>query len=86
MVCVMPTTAAKVSVKVWEADGVLLEHYAYTPGAVEPLPKHAHAEYQFGLSFDCQGEYAYRGSRHVIPQGRLSIIHRTYALTNSTKP
>lgn len=75
MVCVMPTTAAEVSVKVWEADGVLLEHYAYTPGAVKPLPKHAHAEYQFGLSFDCQGEYAYRGARHVIPKGRLSIIH-----------
>ena len=67
--------AAKISVEVWEAGGVLLEHYAYIPGAVEPLPKHAHAEYQFGLSFDCQGEYAYRGSRHVIPPGRLSIIH-----------
>ncbi|MGD1932446.1 MAG: helix-turn-helix domain-containing protein [Leptolyngbyaceae cyanobacterium] len=71
----MPTKAAKISVEVWEAGGVLLEHYAYIPGAVEPLPKHAHAEYQFGLSFDCQGEYAYRGSRHVIPPGRLSIIH-----------
>ena len=78
--------AAKISVEVWEADGVLLEHYAYTPGTVEPLPKHAHAEYQFGLSFDCQGEYAYRGARHVIPQGRLSIIHsgEVHAPSNRT--
>ncbi|NEQ42551.1 MAG: AraC family transcriptional regulator [Leptolyngbya sp. SIOISBB] len=71
----MLTNVAQISVKVWEADGVLLEHYAYTSGTVEPLPKHAHAEYQFGLSFDCQGEYDYRGARHVIPKGRLSIIH-----------
>ncbi|MEM8809321.1 MAG: AraC family transcriptional regulator [Cyanobacteria bacterium P01_G01_bin.38] len=71
----MQTKAAKVSVQAWESDGILLERYAYTPGKVEPLPKHAHAEYQFGLSFDCQGEYFYRGARHAIPAGSLSIIH-----------
>ncbi|MEL6381672.1 MAG: AraC family transcriptional regulator [Cyanobacteria bacterium J06626_18] len=66
---------AKVSVQAWESDGILLEHYAYTAGAVEPLPKHAHVEYQLGLSYDCQGEYTYRGARHAIPKGSLSIIH-----------
>ncbi len=66
---------AKVAVQVWESNGILLEHYAYTAGAVEPLPKHAHAEYQLGLSYDCQGQYTYRGARHTIPKGSLSIIH-----------
>lgn len=67
--------SATVSIQAWESDGILLEHYAYTVGTVTPLPKHAHADYQFGLSFDCQGEYYYRGARHPIPKGSLSIIH-----------
>ncbi|MEM9007538.1 MAG: AraC family transcriptional regulator [Cyanobacteria bacterium P01_F01_bin.86] len=66
---------AKVSVQAWGADGILLEHYAYTAGKVEPLPKHAHVEYQLGLSYDCQGEYTYRGARYAISKGSLSIIH-----------
>ena len=71
----MQSQSAIVSVQAWEADGILVEKYAYTSGTVEPLPKHTHAEYQFGLSFDCQGEYRYRGARHTIPKGSLSIIH-----------
>lgn len=67
--------AAQVSVQAWESDGVLWERYAYTAGTVSPLPKHSHAEYQFGLSYDCAGEYTYRGARHTIPQGSMSIIH-----------
>ncbi|MEO0455757.1 MAG: AraC family transcriptional regulator [Cyanobacteria bacterium P01_A01_bin.114] len=67
--------ASHVSVQAWQADGVLLEQYAYTAGSVEPLPKHAHVEYQFGLSFDCPGEYFYRGARHAVPLGSLSVIH-----------
>ena len=67
--------AATVSVQAWTSAGVLLERYAYTHGAVKPLPKHVHAEYQFGLSFDCTGNYLYRGARRVIPPGSLSIIH-----------
>ncbi|NEQ97847.1 MAG: AraC family transcriptional regulator [Cyanothece sp. SIO2G6] len=39
------------------------------------MPKHAHADYQFGLSFDCAGEYTYRREHHVIQVGSLSIIH-----------
>ena len=68
-------TPAKISVKAWQTPDILVEHYRYTAGTVEPLPKHSHAQYQFGLSFDCQGEYYYRGSYHSIPVGSLSIIH-----------
>lgn len=71
----MKPTATTVTVHAWESEGILLEHYAYTVGAVEPLPKHSHEAYQFGVSLDCQGEYWYRGGRHVVPIGRLSVIH-----------
>ena len=71
----MQLKVAQVSVQAWESDGILIEQYAYTSGAVTPLPKHAHTEYQFGLSYDCQGEYFYRGVHHVIPTGSLSVIH-----------
>jgi AraC-like DNA-binding protein len=65
---------SKINVRAWESEGLLLERYTYTSGTVEPLPKHSHSEYQFGLSFDCQGEYYYRGTQHQIPRGNLSII------------
>ena len=68
-------TPAKIAVQAWQSPGILLEHYRYTAGTVELLPKHSHAQYQFGLSFDCQGEYYYRGSYHSIPIGSLSMIH-----------
>lgn len=71
----MKTKAADISIHAWEADGILLEQYAYTSGTVEPLPKHAHEEYQLGLSFDCSGEYYYGGEYHRIPIGSLSIVH-----------
>ncbi|MBW4656372.1 MAG: AraC family transcriptional regulator [Kaiparowitsia implicata GSE-PSE-MK54-09C] len=71
----MKTKAAEISVHAWELDGILLERYAYTSGSVEPLPRHSHEEYQFGLSFNCQGEYHYRGASYSIPPGSLSVIH-----------
>jgi AraC-like DNA-binding protein len=71
----MKNKASEISVQVWESDGILLERYAYTSGFVEPLPKHSHETYQFGLSFDCQGQYQYRGAYHCIPTGSLSVIH-----------
>ena len=66
---------SNIKVKVWQLPGILLEEYKYTIGSVEPLPKHSHHEYQLGISFNCQGEYYYRGSYHPIPIGNLSIIH-----------
>lgn len=71
----MKNKAAEISVSAWESDGILLERYVYTLGSVEPLPKHSHEEYQLGLSFDCQGEYHYRGAYHSIPIGSLSVIN-----------
>ncbi|MBD1998938.1 helix-turn-helix transcriptional regulator [Leptolyngbya sp. FACHB-541] len=71
----MNAKAADISVQAWQSDGILLEQYCYTAGIVEPLPKHCHEEYQFGLSFDCAGQYHYRGASHDIPIASLSIIH-----------
>lgn len=71
----MENKAAQISVYAWESGGILVERYAYTSGFVEPLPKHSHEEYQFALSFNCQGEYHYRGAYHSIPIGSLSVIH-----------
>ena len=64
-----------ITVKTSQLSGILLEKYAYTAGTVEPLPKHSHQEYQLGMSFNCQGEYYYRGAYHPIPTGSLSMIH-----------
>lgn len=37
--------------------------------------KHAHEEYQIGLSFDSTSGYTFRGAFHCVPIGALSIIH-----------
>lgn len=66
---------SEIGIRAWESEGLLIEQYTYTSGTVEPLPKHSHNEYQFGLSYDCLGEYYYRGSHYQIPMGNLSIIH-----------
>ncbi|MBE9042021.1 helix-turn-helix transcriptional regulator [Oscillatoriales cyanobacterium LEGE 11467] len=71
----MPLPPAKIFANVWKSPEILLEQYIYTPGSVEPLPSHAHDEYQFGLSYDTQGEYTYRGATHPIPIASLSVIH-----------
>lgn len=71
----MKKKPADVSIRAWESNGILREKYNYTSGFVEPIPKHSHPEYQFGLSFNCQGEYRYRGAYNSIPTGSLSIIH-----------
>lgn len=68
-------TVAKVIVRAWESEGILLERYAYSSGYVEPIPKHAHAEYQFALCCNHSGEYHYRGTWHQVPEGSLNIIH-----------
>ena len=74
----MKTARAQLTVKTSQLQGVLVEKYIYTLGSVEPLPKHSHQEYQLGISFNCQGEYFYRGAYHPIPIGSLSIIHSGY--------
>ncbi|MEO1388846.1 MAG: AraC family transcriptional regulator [Cyanobacteria bacterium J06634_6] len=71
----MKPLAAEISVRAHQSDGLIIEQYAYTAGAVAPIPKHSHEEYQFALSFDHVGAYTYRDETHQIPLGQLSIIH-----------
>ncbi|MGC1309352.1 MAG: AraC family transcriptional regulator [Phormidesmis sp.] len=82
----MRIPAAEISVRAYESDGLLLEHYAYTAGLVAPIPSHSHEEYQFALSLDHQGEYTYRGEVHQIPMGRLSIVHSGEVHAPSDRP
>ena len=82
----MKLPAADVSIAAYEANGLLLERYAYTAGAVIPIPKHSHEEYQFALSYDHPGEYIYRGERHQIPVGRLSVVHAGEVHAPSDRP
>ncbi len=67
-------TEAKIQVAAWHYSGTIFEKYCYGSGAVEPLPKHSHAEYQLGMSLHRQGEYFYRGAYHAVPIGKLSVI------------
>lgn len=55
-------------------DGVLLEWYRYAPGPPVVLPTHAHAEYQFNVSFGAAGGVRYRGANHVMPAGTLGVL------------
>jgi AraC-like DNA-binding protein len=59
----------------WSCGDVLFERYRYPPGPAGEMGKHAHAEYQWCLSIDAPGEYEYRGARHAVPAGSLSILH-----------
>ncbi len=62
-------------IEAWLRDGLLLEKYRYAPGPAEELPKHSHDEYQICLSLDFPGVYRYRGTKHPVPVGSLSVIH-----------
>ena len=63
------------SIRAWATEGILYEAYRYAPGPAEELPRHAHAEYQLALSFGFPGEYEYRGARHRVPVGSLTVLH-----------
>jgi AraC-like DNA-binding protein len=66
--------AARHSVTAWSFGDVRLERYRHAPGPTAAIPRHAHDEYQFGLSLDAAGEYRYRGARHPVPAGALRLI------------
>lgn len=68
-------TDQRATMEAWSWDDVLLEQYHRTPGFVEGPVKHAHEEYQFGLSLDSTSGYTYRGAFHGVPVGALSVIH-----------
>jgi fermentation-respiration switch protein FrsA (DUF1100 family) len=67
------------SIQAWSRDGVLYEVHDYEPGPASELPRHAHAEYQLGVSFGFPGEYRYRGARHYVPTAALTILHPAIA-------
>lgn len=71
----MSREAARIKVEACETGNVLLEKYSYSPGKVEPLPSHLHAEYQFALSLNARGEYSYRGGKLKIPAASLCVLH-----------
>jgi len=71
----MATNEARHRVKVWQFPAMTLEHYVYAPGPPDVLAKHAHEEYQIGLSLNFPGVYEYRGTTSPVPAGSLSIIH-----------
>ncbi|MGI8742607.1 MAG: helix-turn-helix domain-containing protein [Bryobacteraceae bacterium] len=56
-------------------DDVLLEHYECDPGPPVTGARHSHAEYQVCLSLNFPGEYWYRGMRHPVPVGSVTILH-----------
>lgn len=71
----MKPKPAKIKITARETKGFLFEKYEYSSGTVEPLPAQSHPEYQFGICLDTNGKYDYRGSRFVIPQMTVSVLH-----------
>ncbi len=65
----MKIKQSEITVSTSKLPGMLIEKCIYSAGTVEPLPRHFHQEYQLGLSFNCQGEYFYRGAYHPVPIG-----------------
>lgn len=62
-------------IDVWQYPNMLVERYLCAPGAIEGVARHAHEEYQFCLSAGVACVYDYRGARHVVPRGGMSVIH-----------
>ncbi len=62
-------------VDVWQYPTLLIERYICAPGPIEGVARHTHEQYQFCLSTDIACVYDYRGARHIVPRGNLSIIH-----------
>lgn len=75
------------TIKTWQnrTQDLLLEKYFLAPGLAQPLPKHSHADYQIGLSFDTDGGYFYRGSSYPVAAGSFSIIHSGEVHTTTRK-
>ena len=66
----------QLTISAWaHGENVVLESYRYAPGPAARDDKHSHEGYQFCLSLDFPGEYSYRGERHSVPVGSLSVIH-----------
>src|SRR5829696_1572115 len=56
-------------------EKLLLESYRCAAGPASVLPEHSREEYQIGVSLNFPREYSYRGDRHAIPVGTISVLH-----------
>jgi AraC-like DNA-binding protein len=66
----------ELAIRAWTyGEDVVLESYRYASGPAGVGEMHSHEEYQFCLSLNFPGEYRYRGERHPVPVGSLSVIH-----------
>lgn len=63
------------AIRAWSHGETVFESYRYAPGPASESAKQSHEEYQVCLSLDFPGEYRYRGGRHAVPIGSLSVIH-----------
>ena len=76
----MAKKQGQLGIQAWSlVEGVILESYRYAPGPASQSGKHSHEDYRFCLSLDFPGEYRYRGERHPVPVGSLSVIHPSEA-------
>lgn len=66
--------AGPTSARGWAHGGVLLERYAYDPGPRITMPTHAHDEYHLCANVGLPGQYSYRGGRHSVAPGSLTVI------------
>ncbi len=68
------STRSSVALEIATHDGILLEAYDYSAGAIEPLGRHVHDTWQFGWSPDASGEHWVRGETHLEPPRAMSVI------------
>jgi AraC-like DNA-binding protein len=59
----------------WRSETIVLERYHCATNARRVSERHSHDAYQLGLSSTEQASYRYRGARHQVAPGTLSVIH-----------
>lgn len=63
------------SVRCAQYKNIFLEHYHCIRTELTEISRHAHEEYQFGISVSKGGVYDYRGATHGVPARSLAVIH-----------
>jgi AraC-like DNA-binding protein len=52
----------------------VLEYHRYAPGPSGRIDAHVHDTYQMCYSLNLDGSYEYRGARHIVPAGAMSVL------------
>jgi AraC-like DNA-binding protein len=68
------SSAEAPTVHAWNTRIGLIEEYVYPPGRASAGQLHAHADLQICFSLDFPGRYTYRGRRHDVPAGAISLL------------